>query len=110
MSDTLETIDRQRLAQVSGGFGPQLTSAMRLARQMGLRVVTGGTNHVKGSYHFRGRAADVYGSRAALTRLYHRLSGSHPTELFYNHAGTMKNGRALGHPVKNHWNHLHVAY
>ena len=110
MSINLETIGRQQLAQVSGGFGPQLTSAMSLAHQMGLRVVTGGTNHVKHSYHFRGRAADVYGSRAALTELYHRLSRTHPTELFYNYAGTMKNGRALGHPVKNHWNHLHIAY
>jgi hypothetical protein len=105
-----ETIDHAALAEVAGGFGPQLTAAMDRARELGLRITsTTGGKHAPHSYHYLGRAADVAGAKPAMREFYREMSHTHPTELFYDPMGGMKNGRNIG-AIGGHGNHVHVAY
>jgi len=107
----LEKLAPSLLASVSGGFGPQLTAAMRRARQLGLHITsTTGGAHVRNSYHYRGRAIDFAGSRTGMREFFTEMSRTHPTELFYDPMGAMKNGRWLGHSIGGHATHVHVAY
>ena len=109
MSD-FETLGSDQLASVAGGFGPQLTAAMHRARQLGLRITsTTGGHHAKHSYHYLGRAVDVAGSRSAMREFFTEMSHTHPTELFYDPMGGIKNGRRIG-AIGGHSNHVHVAY
>jgi hypothetical protein len=116
MSSTLETIPPEQLVPVCGGFGRALTAAINLGHHMGLRVVTGGTNHVPGSYHFSHRAADFYGPPAMLRKLYGMLQQTGATELLYS---PMASAWEQAHHHKNakgydwfvhHKKHVHVAY
>jgi hypothetical protein len=106
-----ETLSSDSLTSVSGGFGPQLTSAMSRAKQLGLRI-TATTNgkHVAHSYHYLGRAADVAGKPAAMREFFTEMSHTHPTELFYDPMGAYKNGVNLHRSIGGHGNHVHVAY
>lgn len=108
--ETFESIPDQHLTRVAGGFGPQLTAAMDRARELGLRI-TATTNgrHVPNSYHYRGRAADVAGAPSAMREFYREMSHTHPTELFYDPMGGIKNGHQIG-AIGGHSNHVHVAY
>ena len=108
--DTLATLSTDALAEVSGGFGPQLNSAMHRAQQLGLRVTsTTGGKHATHSYHYLGRAVDVAGAPSAMREFYREMSRTHPTELFYDPMGGIKNGRNIG-AIGGHGNHVHVAY
>jgi len=109
MSD-FETISDDQLATTHGGFGPQLNSAMSRARELGLHV-TATTNgkHAPHSYHYRGRAADVAGPVGAMREFYREMSHTHPTELFYDPMGGIKNGHQIG-AIGGHRTHVHVAY
>ena len=110
-ADTFETISPERLDGVQGGFGAQLTSAMSRARQLGLRITsTTGGKHAKHSYHYAGRAVDVAGSTRAMRQFFTEMSHTHPTELFYDPMGAMKNGHWLNHSIGGHQTHVHVAY
>ncbi len=106
----MTTLSDDELLSISGGFGPQLTSAMHRAEDLGLRI-TATTNgrHVANSYHYQGRAFDAAGSPAAMRELFRELRGTHPTELFYDPMGGIKNGRSIG-AIGGHGNHVHVAY
>ena len=111
VEESFETLTSDQLAGVSGGYGPQLNAAMRRARQLGLRVTsTTGGRHVRNSYHYRGRAVDVAGSRTAMREFFREMSHTPPTELFYDPMGAMKNGHWLNHSIGGHGNHVHVAY
>ncbi len=109
-SDPFQTLSSEQLANIAGGFGPQLTSAMHRAQELGLRI-TATTNgkHAPHSYHYLGRAVDVAGSRSAMREFYTEMSHTHPTELFYDPMGGIKNGRQIG-AIGGHSNHVHVAY
>ena len=109
MSD-FETLSDDQLSDCNGGFSPQLSSAMGRARELGLRI-TATTNgrHAPHSYHYRGRAVDVAGSPRAMREFYREMSHTHPTELFYDPMGGIKNGRQIG-AIGGHGNHVHVAY
>jgi hypothetical protein len=110
MTQEFETIDRDLLVRPSGGFGPQLTSAMHRAQQLGLHITsTTHGKHAKHSYHYLGRAVDVAGSRSAMREFYREMSHTHPTELFYDPMGGMKHGHNIG-AIGGHGNHVHVAY
>jgi hypothetical protein len=86
-------------------------AAQRDARRLGLRITsTTGGKHVRGSYHYRGRAIDFAGSPVAMRQFFRDMSHTHPTELFYDPMGAMKNGRWLGHSIGGHATHVHVAY
>ena len=52
--------------------------------------------HTAGSYHYLGRALDVSGPPGLLDVAYQRLKATNPTELLWR--------------VKDHYDHLHVAY
>jgi hypothetical protein len=110
-NDAFETLSTDSLTSVAGGFGAQLTSAMGRARQLGL-TITATTNgkHVKNSYHYQGRAADVAGKPAAMREFFTEMSHTHPTELFYDPMGAYKNGVNLHRSIGGHGNHVHVAY
>src|SRR5215208_3155352 len=63
MPDTFETIPAELLTDACGGFGPQLTTAMHRARDLGLHITsTTGGRHAPSSYHYQGRALDAAGS------------------------------------------------
>lgn len=88
----------------------KLDHAMSRARAMGLRITsTTGGRHTPGSYHYRGRAVDVAGSRTAMARFYREMAQLRPTELFYDPLGGIKNGRQIG-AIGGHRNHVHVAF
>jgi hypothetical protein len=109
-TDTFDTISTDELTRASGGFGSQLTSAMHRATQLGLHVTsTTGGKHATHSYHYLGRAVDVAGAPSAMRQFYTEMSHTHPTELFYDPMGGMKNGRNIG-AIGGHGNHVHVAY
>lgn len=109
MSD-FATISDDDLSECHGGFGAQLNSAMSRAHELGLRI-TATTNgkHAPHSYHYLGRAVDVAGSPRAMREFYREMSHTHPTELFYDPMGGIKNGRQIG-AIGGHGNHVHVAY
>lgn len=105
--EALESVD---LADVSGGFSPQLTAGMNRARQLGLTITsTTGGGHVKTSYHYLGRAFDAAGSPKQMREFYTEMSHTHPTELFYDPMGGIKNGHQIG-AIGGHSNHVHLAY
>ena len=106
----LETIEATQLAEVVGGFGPQLNAAMQRAHELGLRVTsTTGGHHARHSYHYQGRAIDFAGRPAAMREFYREMSRTHPTELFYDPMGGMKHGHNIG-AIGGHRTHVHVAY
>ena len=109
MSD-FDTLSDDQLSDCHGGFGAQLSSAMGRAGELGLRI-TATTNgkHAPHSYHYLGRAVDVAGSPTAMRQFYREMSHTHPTELFYDPMGGIKNGRQIG-AIGGHGNHVHVAY
>jgi hypothetical protein len=111
MSNAFETLTTDQLTSAQGGFGPQLTAAMSRAKQLGLTITatTNGT-HVKNSYHYQGRAADVAGKPTAMREFFTEMSHTHPTELFYDPMGAYKNGVNLHRSIGGHSNHVHVAY
>ncbi|MCA9518917.1 MAG: peptidoglycan-binding protein [Myxococcales bacterium] len=99
-----------------GGKGPgssnasKLAYAKRYAVQIGLRITsTTGGKHAKHSYHYRGRAIDVAGSGSAMAKFYRHMHQYHPTELFYDPLGGVKNGRDIG-AIGGHRDHVHVAF
>ncbi len=107
---TFETITSAELCHVQGGFSPQLQAGMDRARDMGLRITstTGGT-HAAHSYHYLGRAFDAAGSPGQMRAFYTEMSRTHPTELFYDPMGGIKNGHQIG-AIGGHSNHVHLAY
>jgi hypothetical protein len=109
-ADPFQSISNADLAEVAGGFGAQLTAAMRRGRELGLHVTsTTGGRHVHGSYHYQGRAADLAGPRSAMREFYREMARTHPTELFYDPMGGIKHGHNIG-AIGGHGNHVHVAY
>lgn len=106
--DTFETIETSKLVRVAGGS--QLSNAMARAKELGLTITsTTGGKHAPNSYHYRGRAFDAAGSRSAMTQFYREMAGIHPTELFYDPMGGIKNGRNIG-AIGGHGTHVHLAY
>jgi peptidoglycan hydrolase-like protein with peptidoglycan-binding domain len=94
----------------NGSNRQKLDYAANLAREMGLRITsTTGGKHTPTSYHYRGRAIDVAGTPSQMANYYRRLSGSRPTELFYDPVGGIKNGTNIG-AIGGHRDHVHVAY
>lgn len=102
--------------------GSSYKTLLPLAKRYGLTVTsTTSGNHVRGSYHYQGRAADIAGDprrEAALLR----YALSHPrqfVEAFYTGPGAapyyVKNGRVypiaqLDRSVRdNHHDHVHLA-
>lgn len=77
---------------------------------MGLTVTstTGGV-HAPGSYHYQGRAVDVAGPASVMARYYRFMANKHPTELFYDPIGGIKNGVNIG-AIGGHSDHVHVAF
>lgn len=107
---TFETVPAELLAEAHGGFSSQLNNAMSRARELGLRVTsTTGGRHATHSYHYLGRAADVAGPASAMRQFYREMSGTNPSELFYDPMGGMKHGRNIG-AIGGHGDHVHVAY
>jgi hypothetical protein len=105
-----ETLSDDLLGSVSGGMSPQLTAGMNRAKQLGL-TITATTNgkHVPTSYHYLGRAIDAAGAPSAMREFYTEMAQTHPTELFYDPMGGIKNGRQIG-AIGGHGNHVHLAY
>ncbi|WP_331752100.1 hypothetical protein [Streptomyces sp. NBC_00829] len=84
------------------------------ASRLGLRVTseTGG-KHVKGSYHYQGRAIDVAGTPDAMARFFRAFerlaTGSGVRELFYDPLGGYDNGQRVG-AIGGHQHHVHIAF
>lgn len=106
--DAFQTLSSTDLTLVSGGS--QLGSARSRAQELGLRITsTTGGRHAPGSYHYSGRAFDAAGSHRAMSQFYREMSGTNPTELFYDPSGGIKHGRNIG-AIGGHGNHVHIAY
>jgi len=106
--DPFETLSSEALGLVSGGG--QLGDARSRAQELGLRITsTTGGRHAPGSYHYKGRAFDAAGSHGAMSQFYREMSGTSPTELFYDPSGGIKHGRSIG-PIGGHRDHVHIAY
>ncbi len=110
-SDTFEAGPATAPEAVRNGTNAQkLQYAMRRARELGLTITsTTGGQHVAGSYHYRGRAADVAGPPSAMRQFYREMSQLRPTELFYDPMGGIKNGQNIG-AIGGHGDHVHVAF
>jgi len=94
----------------NGTNAQKLQYAMRRARELGLTITsTTGGQHTPGSYHYRGRAADVAGPPAAMRQFYREMAQLRPTELFYDPMGGIKNGVNIG-AIGGHGDHVHVAF
>jgi hypothetical protein len=109
MSTTeFESISSDQLLTAVGGS--QLGDGMSRARELGLRI-TATTNgkHAAHSYHYQGRAFDAAGSSSAMRQFYREMSGTNPTELFYDPMGGIKHGRNIG-AIGGHGTHVHLAY
>lgn len=97
-------------AGVGSSNSERLAYAKRHARELGLTITsTTGGKHTPGSYHYRGRAADVAGPPAKMAQFYRDMAKLSPTELFYDPIGGMKNGRNIG-AIGGHGDHVHVAF
>jgi hypothetical protein len=116
----------QPKVDMTAGFkhktGRTINFLQAYAKPFGVQVTsTTHGNHVKGSYHYRGRAVDFGGGPAQMAALA-RAALSHPqdfTEMFYTgpgHPGSyIKNGKA--YPLSsldrsvydNHHDHVHLA-
>jgi len=108
MTNDFETLSSEQLADINGGS--QLSDAMDHARSLGLRITsTSGGRHAPRSYHYQGRAFDAAGSPGAMRQFYRDMAGTNPTELFYDPAGGIKNGRNIG-AIGGHRDHVHIAY
>lgn len=106
--DPFETLSSADLTLVAGGS--QLGSARSRAQELGLRITsTTGGRHAPGSYHYSGRAFDAAGSHSQMSQFYREMSGTNPTELFYDPSGGMKHGRNIG-AIGGHRDHVHIAY
>src|SRR5690349_14973640 len=69
----------------NGTNAQKLQYAMQRARELGLTITsTTGGQHVAGSYHYQGRAADVAGPPEAMRQFYREMAQLRPTELFYD--------------------------
>ena len=105
-----ESIEREALTDVYGGWSSAMNHAIHRAHELGLRVTsTTGGRHAPHSYHYRGRAIDFAGSASAMRHFYRDMARTHPTELFYDPLGGIKHGRSIG-AIGGHRNHVHVAY
>jgi hypothetical protein len=83
------------------------------AAPYGLTVTsTTGGKHVRGSYHYKGRAIDVSGSRARM-RAVAEAALKHPqdfAEMFYDPMGLyIKDGRIIKGSIGGHTDHVHLA-
>ncbi|PKN56312.1 MAG: hypothetical protein CVU56_16845 [Deltaproteobacteria bacterium HGW-Deltaproteobacteria-14] len=98
-------------AQPVGGSNSQkLSYAKSHATAIGLRITsTTGGKHAPNSYHYQGRAIDVAGSASKMRQFYHDMHAMHPTELFYDPLGGVKNGKDIG-AIGGHGDHVHVAF
>jgi hypothetical protein len=90
-----------------------LQSAMSLAQRMGLAITsTTGGQHVKGSYHYLGRAFDAAGLPSNMMSFARAMLGFAPQllELFYDPLGKyVKNGSILPGAIGGHSDHVHTA-
>lgn len=96
----------------TGGVSGSIKGAIALAREMGLAITsTTGGNHVPGSWHYKGRAADVAGSPQQMAAFFNAALaryGSHLIELFYDPLGAIKNGARIP-AIGGHSDHVHIA-
>lgn len=106
---------------ISGGknisASPALLAYLQTAAKVmfGLRISepigrdSGG--HVADSYHKENRAFDASGTPAQMQRYFNWVKtnfGGSVTELFYDPAGAIKNGKPIA-PVGDHIDHVHTA-
>lgn len=121
LQDGPGTIEGGRRKEPSGGrlgsSNATITEIGRLAQEMGLRVGENpkfggvGGGHVKGSWHYSGRAIDVSGDArkmARFNRLVARQYGRHLKELFFDPGVNIDEGRRTK-PIGGHGGHVHVA-
>lgn len=95
----------------------KLDYATRLAKSMGLRITSSYREGEK-SMHGKGRAIDVQDPAtrakysAKLEKFYHEMAKLDPSQLIYDHIGTMgtKMQKRIGEYDGNHYNHVHVAF
>jgi hypothetical protein len=109
LAECFETLGAAPLARVSGGYSPQLFSAMQQAVNMGLTInstTTGG--HAPNSMHYKGRAFDAIGTPAQMQGFYNwAASNTHPHELIHKNQ-FLKDGHAHA-PIGGHNGHVHFS-
>jgi len=94
-----------------GPNAEKLEHAEKRARAHGLYITsTTGGKHVKGSYHYRGRAFDAAGSAKNMEAFFWEMVRTAPTELFYDPCGMVKYGHYSKHAIGGHSDHVHCAY
>lgn len=107
---TMTTIVDVKAISASSSNSAKLAYAKRMAPKFGLVITsTSGGTHTPTSYHYRGRAIDVAGSRRDMARYYKAMKRLRPTELFYDPLGGIKYGHEIG-AIGGHGDHVHVAF
>lgn len=96
------------------GVASDVKDAIELARKMGLDITsTTGGKHAPGSHHYSGKAVDVAGSPAQMSRFFDAALeryGKNMLELFYDPKGYyIKNGAKVGGAIGGHSDHVHIA-
>jgi len=100
---------------VPTGGGSTLPLLLSWAKQEGIAVTsTTSGNHVKGSFHYQGRAIDVSGSAPMMAKFFldtiKRFGVGRIKELFYDPMGYfVDNGRAVRGAIGGHSDHVHLA-
>jgi hypothetical protein len=107
--DCFETLGAAQLARASGGYSPQLFSAMQQAVSMGLTInstTTGG--HAPNSMHYQGRAFDSIGTPGQMQAFYDwAATHTQPHELIHKNQ-FLKDGHPHA-PIGGHNGHVHFS-
>jgi len=109
LEDRFPMLATDELARVSGGYSPQLFSAMQQAVNMGLTInstTTGG--HAPNSMHYKGRAFDAIGTSGQMQGFYNwAAANTHPHELIHRNQ-FLKDGHPHA-PIGGHNGHVHFS-
>jgi hypothetical protein len=109
MEARFEGLEAAQLVRVSGGYSPQMFSAMQQAVGMGLTInstTTGG--HAPNSMHYKGRAFDSIGTAGQMQGFYNWAAGhTHAHELIHKNQ-FLKDGQPHA-PIGGHNGHVHFS-
>jgi len=109
---TFETLDAAVLADVHGGYSPELFAVMQQARSMGLTINSTWTgNHGAprpGNSHYDGRAFDAIGTQQQMSAFYNwAAKNTTPHELIFRNK-FIKDGKPIG-GIGGHDTHVHFS-
>jgi hypothetical protein len=111
-SNGFAALDAATLANVRGGYSPELFAQMKQAAAMGLTVNSTWTGQhgssPAGEAHYEGRAFDSIGTQDQMWGFYRHALTTKPHELIF-HDKHMLNGKPVA-PMGGHDTHVHYGW